>query len=84
MPEIPVVCASRDHWFNMIVDGECHTCGGAFKTFCPQCRTLVKDSDFDPRAGMCGSCISEAMAEVPEFFGRRGLVESVEEHYSND
>lgn len=25
-PEIPPVCASRDHFFNMLVDGKCLTC----------------------------------------------------------
>jgi hypothetical protein len=35
--------------------------------------------DFDPRAGMCGVCISEAMQEMDTVLTRRGLVASAEE-----
>jgi hypothetical protein len=43
----------------------------------------MKD-DFDPRAGMCGVCISEAMADAGDYFSRRGLVASAEEQPFND
>ena len=54
------------------------------KVFCPQCSRLVFKDDFEPRAGMCGACINEAMAEAGEFFARRGLVASAEEQEAND
>jgi hypothetical protein len=54
------------------------------RTFCYQCRRLVKKDDFDPRAGMCGACINEAMAEAPEYFSNRGLVASAEEQEAHD
>lgn len=68
----------------MLTAGECYSCGGAYWELCPQCKTWVKCFDFDPRAGMCGACISEAMAEAPEYFSTRGLVASAEENEHND
>jgi hypothetical protein len=29
-PIIPDICASRDHYFNMIVDGKCFSCGAVW------------------------------------------------------
>jgi hypothetical protein len=56
----------------------------AQRTFCAQCSRMVLKEDFDPRAGMCGACISEAMAEVPEFFAHAGIVASAEEQEAHD
>jgi len=52
--------------------------------FCPQGSHMVQEQDFDPRAGMCGACINEAMNEVSDYFSMRGLVASAEEQHSND
>jgi hypothetical protein len=52
--------------------------------WCPQGAHVVMMDDFEPRAGMCGVCISEAMAEAGEFFARRGLVASSEEQEAHD
>jgi hypothetical protein len=52
--------------------------------WCEQGRHVVMQDDFDPRAGMCGACISAAMAEAGDYFSRRGLVASAEEHEAND
>jgi hypothetical protein len=52
--------------------------------WCPQGAHVVMKEDFEPRAGMCGACINEAMAEAPEYFGHRGLVASAEENEAND
>jgi hypothetical protein len=52
--------------------------------WCPQGAHVVMRDDYDPRAGMCGACINEAMAEAPEYFGQRGLVASAEEQEAND
>jgi hypothetical protein len=52
--------------------------------WCPQGAHVVMQDDFDPRAGMCGACINEAMAEAPEYFSSRGLVASAEEKHSHD
>jgi hypothetical protein len=52
--------------------------------FCPQGSHMVQKEDYDPRAGMCGACINQAMADVPEFFARGGLVASAEENEAND
>ena len=57
--------------------------GSAFK-WCPQGCHVVMQDDFDPRAGMCGACISEAMADAGDYFSRRGLVASIEEEAHND
>ena len=47
--------------------------------WCPQGAHVVMTEDFDPRAGMCGVCISEAMQEMDTVLTRRGLVASAEE-----
>ena len=52
--------------------------------WCPQAAHVVMKEDFEPRAGMCGACINEAMAEAGEFFARRGMVASIEEESHND
>jgi hypothetical protein len=52
--------------------------------WCPQGAHVVMQDDFEPRAGMCGACISDAMADAGEFFARRGLVASFEENESHD
>jgi hypothetical protein len=52
--------------------------------WCPQGAHVVMQNDFDPRAGMCGVCISEAMADAGDYFSRRGLVASAEEHEAHD
>jgi len=52
--------------------------------WCPQGAHVVMQDDYDPRAGMCGACINDAMAEAPEYFGHRGLVASAEEQEAND
>lgn len=52
--------------------------------WCPQGAHVVMKEDFEPRAGMCGACISEAMAEAPEYFSNRGLVASQEEQEAYD
>jgi hypothetical protein len=52
--------------------------------FCSQCSHMVQEQDYDSRAGMCGACINEAMAEAGDYFSRRGLVASAEEHEAND
>jgi hypothetical protein len=52
--------------------------------WCPQGSHVVMQNDFDPGAGMCGACISETMAEAGDYFARRGLVASAEEHEAND
>lgn len=52
--------------------------------WCEQGHHAVLADDFDPRAGMCGACISEAMAEAGEYFSSRGLVASLEEQTFND
>ena len=52
--------------------------------FCSQCSHMVQEQDFDPRAGMCGACINEAMAEAGDYFSKRGLVASIEEEAHND
>ena len=52
--------------------------------WCPQGAHVVMKDDFDPRAGMCGVCISEAMADAGDYFSRRGLVASAEEHEAHD
>jgi hypothetical protein len=52
--------------------------------WCPQGAHVVMKDDFEPRAGMCGACISEAMAECGEYFAHRGLVASGEEQEAND
>jgi hypothetical protein len=51
---------------------------------CPQCSHMVNVNDFEPRAGMCGACISEAMNEAGDYFSRRGLLASAEEHEAHD
>ncbi len=51
---------------------------------CPQCSKMTNVNDFDPRAGMCGVCINEAMAEMDTILVQRGLVASAEEHEAND
>jgi acetyl-CoA carboxylase beta subunit len=51
---------------------------------CPQCKYVVEKRDLDPQAGMCGACINEAMAEMPEYLGVRGLVATAEEQQSHD
>ncbi|HMH13493.1 MAG TPA: hypothetical protein VK578_10330 [Edaphobacter sp.] len=58
--------------------------GGTDFAWCPQGAHVVMTDDFDPRAGMCGACISEAMNEAGDYFQRRGLVSSAEEHEAND
>lgn len=57
---------------------------GTVWTLCRQCRDVVMREDYEPRAGMCKCCVSEAFAEAPEFFGRRGLVATAEEEDHND
>jgi hypothetical protein len=52
--------------------------------WCPQGAHVVMKEDFEPRAGMCGACISEAMTDAGDFFARRGLVASFEENEAND
>jgi hypothetical protein len=52
--------------------------------WCPQGAHVVMSDDFDPRAGMCGVCISEAMADAGDYFSRRGLVASIEEEAHQD
>ena len=52
--------------------------------WCPQGAHVVMTEDFDPRAGMCGVCINEAMQEMDTVLTRRGLVASVEEQTFND
>lgn len=52
--------------------------------WCPQGAHVVMQDDFELRAGMCGACIGEAMADAGEFFSRRGLVASAEEQEAND
>lgn len=52
--------------------------------WCPQGAHVVMQDDYDPRAGMCGACINDAMAEAPEYFGHRGLVALAEEQEAND
>jgi hypothetical protein len=52
--------------------------------WCPQGAHVVMKEDFEPRAGMCGACINEAMAEAGDYFSRRGLVASAEENEAND
>ena len=52
--------------------------------WCEQGKHVVMKDDFEPRAGMCGACISEAMNEAGEYFSRRGLVASAEEHEALD
>lgn len=52
--------------------------------WCPQGAHVVQVEDFEPRAGMCGACISEAVADAGEFFASRGLVASAEEMAFND
>lgn len=47
--------------------------------WCPQGAHVVMTDDFEPRAGMCNECISEAMNEAGDYFSRRGLVASAEE-----
>jgi hypothetical protein len=51
---------------------------------CPQCSKMANVDDFDPRAGMCGVCINEAMADAGDYFSRRGLVASIEEDAHDD
>jgi hypothetical protein len=48
--------------------------------WCPQGAHVVMQDDFEPRAGMCGACINEAMADAGDYFSRRGLVASAEEN----
>jgi hypothetical protein len=52
--------------------------------WCPQGAHVVMQDDFEPRAGMCGACINEAMADAGDYFSRRGLVASAEEQEAND
>lgn len=52
--------------------------------WCPQGSHVVMQDDFEPRAGMCEACISEAMNEAGDYFSRRGLVASAEEHEALD
>lgn len=52
--------------------------------WCPQGAHVVRQEDYEPRAGMCGACIGDAMADAGEYFSRRGLVASAEEHEAND
>jgi hypothetical protein len=52
--------------------------------WCPQGAHVVMTDDFDPRAGMCGACINEAMAEMDAVLVSRGLVASAEEETFND
>ena len=58
--------------------------GGTDLAWCPQGAHVVMQDDFEPRAGMCGACISEAMAEMDTILVQRGLVASAEEHEAND
>jgi hypothetical protein len=69
---------SEQQWTEMII--------GPWPKYklCPQCSKLTNVDDFDPRAGMCGACISEAMNEAGDYFSRRGLVASAEEQTFND
>ena len=67
---------------NKIIDGVLS--GQDSFVWCPQGAHVVQTDDFDPRAGMCGVCINEAMAEAGDFFARRGLVASIEEEAHND
>ena len=52
--------------------------------WCPQGTHAVMQEDFEPRAGMCGACISEAMADAGEYFAHRGLVAAAEEQQAFD
>jgi hypothetical protein len=52
--------------------------------WCPQGSHVVMQDDFEPRAGMCGACINEAMTEMDAVLVRRGLVASAEENEAND
>jgi hypothetical protein len=52
--------------------------------WCPQGAHVVMKEDFESRAGMCGACINEAMAEAGNYFSRRGLVASAEEQEAYD
>ena len=67
---------------NKIIDGVLS--GQDSFVWCPQGAHVVQTDDFDPRAGMCGVCISEAMAEMDTILVRRGLVASAEEMQAND
>jgi hypothetical protein len=58
--------------------------GQDYWKLCPQCRYVVEKQDLDPRAGMCGACINEAMAEMDSTFVQRGLVASAEEQEAYD
>ena len=52
--------------------------------WCPQGAHVVQTDDFGPRAGMCGVCISEAMAEMDAVLVHRGVVASAEEEERYD
>jgi len=67
---------------NKIIDGVLS--GQDSFVWCPQGAHVVQTDDFDPRAGMCGVCISEAMAEMDAVLVHRGVVASAEEMQAND